>query len=333
MFAAFFTNAVKHHNVIAQLVTVLFGNGMLFSFDGRIGELHHFAAFHADKVVVMVAFFELVGRTIRIKVMMDDDPCLFELGQHTINSCQTDVVTGGDQILVDFFSRNVTAFAVAFGGALLKEFQDFLTWYSCLQTCVFKHGGLVSRRIVHVNLPFKNIINYYDTVSAPLAQASEHRNNMIAKRLSRTAALLVAVFALSGCNTASTLWNNPGEYLPNFLKPYRADVHQGNLVTSDMVTQLEKGMTTAQVQFLLGIPLVQDQFHPNRWDYVYYLLRGDDTRQLRRLTVFFNEEGRLDHWLSDAMPDEEQADQMILGTIDTFEPRDPKGEAKPESAE
>lgn len=146
---------------------------------------------------------------------------------------------------------------------------------------------------------------------------------MIAKRLFRTAALLVAVLSLSGCQTATSVWNNPDEYLPNFLKPYRADVHQGNLITSDMVAQLEKGMTAAQVQFLLGIPLVRDQFHPNRWDYVYYLLRGDDTRQLRRLTVFFDNEGRLSHWYSDAMPDEEQADQMILGTIDNFEPREP----------
>ena len=89
---------------------------------------------------------------------------------------------------------------------------------------------------------------------------------MIAKRLFRTAALLVAVLSLSGCQTATSVWNNPDEYLPNFLKPYRADVHQGNLITSDMVAQLEKGMTAAQVQFLLGIPLVRDQFHPNRWD-------------------------------------------------------------------
>ena len=78
-------------------------------------------------------------------------------------------------------------------------------------------------------------------------------------------------------------------------------MHQGNLVTSDMVLQLEKGMSDAQVQFLLGVPLVRDQFHPNRWDYVYFLQRGSGERQLRRLTVFFDEERRLDHWVSDPM--------------------------------
>ena len=50
-------------------------------------------------------------------------------------------------------------------------------------------------------------------------------------------------------------------YVPYILKPYRADVHQGNLVTSEMALQLEKGMTDAQVQFLLGVPLIKDPFH------------------------------------------------------------------------
>lgn len=158
---------------------------------------------------------------------------------------------------------------------------------------------------------------------------------MIATRITFAAAGIAALMTLTGCSTISDAWDKTGSfmsdtldtagnYVPDFIKPYRADVHQGNLVTSEMVTQLEKGMTQAQTQFLLGIPLVRDQFHPNRWDYVYYLLRGNNERQLRRLTVFFDDEGRVDHWNSDPMPDEEQADQMILGTIKSFEPRAPK---------
>ena len=135
---------------------------------------------------------------------------------------------------------------------------------------------------------------------------------------------VAAAILLSGCNTVADVWDNATDYVPYFLKPYRDDVHQGNLVTSEMVLQLEKGMTDAQVQFLLGVPLVRDQFHPNRWDYVYFLQRGSGERQLRRLTVFFDEERRLDHWVSDPMPNEEQADQLILGNIDTFVPEVPK---------
>ena len=167
------------------------------------------------------------------------------------------------------------------------------------------------------------------------AHTTDNRINMIATRITFAAAGIAALMTLTGCSTISDAWDKTGSfmsdtldaagnYVPDFIKPYRADVHQGNLVTSEMVTQLEKGMTQAQTQFLLGIPLVRDQFHPNRWDYVYYLLRGNNERQLRRLTVFFDDEGRVDHWSADPVPDEEQADHMILGTIKSFEPRAPK---------
>lgn len=151
---------------------------------------------------------------------------------------------------------------------------------------------------------------------------------MFTRQLLLAVAGLATAASLTGCYTMADAWENPNEYVPYYLRPYKADVHQGNLVTSDMVLQLEKGMSDAQVQFLLGVPLVRDQFHPNRWDYVYFLQRGSGERQLRRLTVFFDEERRLDHWVSDPMPNEEQADQLILGNIDTFVPEASK--AQPE---
>ena len=40
--------------------------------------------------------------------------------------------------------------------------------------------------------------------------------------------------AAAGCSTVSDVWNNPTDYIPYFLQPYRSDVHQGNLVTSEM---------------------------------------------------------------------------------------------------
>ena len=150
---------------------------------------------------------------------------------------------------------------------------------------------------------------------------------MFKRHLFALCAALAGTALLSGCSSltdrVSSAWEDASGYVPYFLKPYRADVHQGNLVTSEMVLQLEKGMTDAQVQFLLGVPLVRDQFHESRWDYVYYLRRGDGEVQNRRLTVYFDADRRLDHWTSDPMPDEQQADQLILGTIRTFEPRPP----------
>jgi outer membrane protein assembly factor BamE len=162
-------------------------------------------------------------------------------------------------------------------------------------------------------------------ISAPISETRIRKQDiMLAKQFTLAAAGLALAISLTGCDTLSNAWDKSVDYIPYVVKPYRADVRQGNLITNDMVTQLEKGMTQAQVQFLLGIPLVRDEFHKDRWDYVYYLLRGNDEKQLRHLTVYFDSEGRLDHWTSDPMPDEQQADQMILGNTTTFEPRAPK---------
>mgnify|MGYP000798444379 FL=1 len=80
-----------------------------------------------------------------------------------------------------------------------------------------------------------------------------------------------------------------------------------------MVGQLEKGMSKEQVQFLLGLPLLQDRFHTDRWNYVYYVNRRSGETETRKLIVYFNAAGRVDHWEADKMPDETEADLMILG--------------------
>ena len=151
---------------------------------------------------------------------------------------------------------------------------------------------------------------------------------MFKRHLFWLCAAIAGATGLTGCTAVTDAmtgaWDGAASLVPYFMKPYSADVHQGNLVTSEMALQLERGMTDAQVQFLLGVPLVQDQFHEGRWDYVYYLRRGDGEEQIRRLSVYFDEDRRVDHWTSDPMPDEQQADQLILGTIRSFEPRPPK---------
>lgn len=114
-------------------------------------------------------------------------------------------------------------------------------------------------------------------------------------------------------------WLSLPEGITDFVEPYRPDVHQGNLVTNEQVEQLHVGMTQMQVQFLLGVPLLRDMFHQNRWDYVYYVNPRSGEAQKRRLTVFFDESGRLAKYEYTAMPSETQADQMILGHETDFD--------------
>jgi outer membrane protein assembly factor BamE (lipoprotein component of BamABCDE complex) len=42
-----------------------------------------------------------------------------------------------------------------------------------------------------------------------------------------------------------------------------------------MLTQLKVGQTREQVRFILGTPLLTDMFHADRWDYPFYLARGN----------------------------------------------------------
>ncbi len=108
-----------------------------------------------------------------------------------------------------------------------------------------------------------------------------------------------AAFTLAGCNFNSYV--------------YRPDVHQGNLITSEMIAQLETGMTQAQVQFMLGEPLIRSALHQNRWDYTYYMNPRRGNIELRHVTVIFDDEGRLAKVEHDALPTEREADEAILG--------------------
>ena len=85
---------------------------------------------------------------------------------------------------------------------------------------------------------------------------------------------LIAALFLSGCSG-------------KLFTVYKIDVQQGNAVEIEKVEQLELGMTKEQVKFLLGTPLITDVFHPDRWDYVYFLLPGYGERERRHLVVYF----------------------------------------------
>jgi outer membrane protein assembly factor BamE len=63
---------------------------------------------------------------------------------------------------------------------------------------------------------------------------------------------------------------------------YQASLSQGNVIKQEDLDQVEVGMTRGQVRFLLGTPMIDDPFHENRWDYVYFLKLGRDDAILKR---------------------------------------------------
>jgi outer membrane protein assembly factor BamE len=150
------------------------------------------------------------------------------------------------------------------------------------------------------------------------------------------AALLAAGTLLAGCQSLSNVTTGMATgissvtgWAPTFLGPYRPDVHQGNIVTQEMVDQLRQGMTREQVRFMLGTPLLASEFHKDRWDYPYYLNPLKGQVQSRRLTIFFKD-NRLDRFVSDEMPSETIADSMILGPGARKPPKSaPRQQAEP----
>jgi outer membrane protein assembly factor BamE len=96
--------------------------------------------------------------------------------------------------------------------------------------------------------------------------------------------------------------------------PYRPDIQQGNFVSQEMLDQLKTGMTRDQVKFLLGSPLLTDMFHGNRWDYPFYLARGNGELTTSRVTVYFKDD-KVDHWDGAHLPTEREYINRIAGTV------------------
>ena len=72
---------------------------------------------------------------------------------------------------------------------------------------------------------------------------------------------------------------------------YRANIAQGNLIKQEDLDQAEIGMTRNQIRFLLGTPMIDDPFHRDRWDYIYYLKLGrNDATYKRWVSVFFTDD-------------------------------------------
>jgi outer membrane protein assembly factor BamE len=115
--------------------------------------------------------------------------------------------------------------------------------------------------------------------------------------LSRSSLLsgLLAALALGGCSTVNSLTSGLNEPASlkgfiAFIAPYKPDVIQGNVVTTEQITRVTPGMTRVQVKEILGSPLITDPFHADRWDYVFTLRRQGFDDQQRSFVVLFEKD-------------------------------------------
>ena len=89
--------------------------------------------------------------------------------------------------------------------------------------------------------------------------------------------LAAAAIGLSACSA---------ERVSNF-PSYKLDVVQGNELDARAVASLYGGMSRDQVQLMLGTPLLRDPFHADRWDYTYNISRNGVAKDIRVLTLHF----------------------------------------------
>jgi outer membrane protein assembly factor BamE len=55
-----------------------------------------------------------------------------------------------------------------------------------------------------------------------------------------------------------------------------------------MIEQLQPGMSRRQVRFIMGSPLVEDTFNPNRWEYPYVIRNGRNIIREAQVSILFD---------------------------------------------
>ena len=99
----------------------------------------------------------------------------------------------------------------------------------------------------------------------------------IHRLFSRSAAILVIAVLINACTT----------WLP---EAHHIEIQQGNVIKQESRDLLQSGMTKQKVRSLLGNPILQDPYHPNRWDYIYRLKSDAIGAKSSRLTLFFEDD-------------------------------------------
>ncbi len=84
------------------------------------------------------------------------------------------------------------------------------------------------------------------------------------------------------------------------MRPYKFDVEQGNVLSAEKIDEIQPGMSEEEVRYVLGTPMLQDVFHTNRWDYVYYEKPGYGDPVRQHLAIYFDN-GRVERVTRDPM--------------------------------
>ena len=77
---------------------------------------------------------------------------------------------------------------------------------------------------------------------------------------------------------------------------YQVPIAQGNIISLEMLSKLEEGLTKVQVQYIMGTPSVRDPFDSSKWDYIGYEIIGNELLREVHYSLHFQDE-KLDRWI------------------------------------
>jgi outer membrane protein assembly factor BamE len=122
----------------------------------------------------------------------------------------------------------------------------------------------------------------------------------IANKFGKTALFSIATLSMSACS---------------YLEPYQPDTVQGNILTEQNLSILQKGLSKDQIQQLFGPPSSgKNAFNPNHWEYIYYSWDGEKkTRNGEHLIIRFDNEGYVDSWSKKAGKAELESQKGFFG--------------------
>lgn len=69
---------------------------------------------------------------------------------------------------------------------------------------------------------------------------------------------------------------------------YKPEVQQGNVISDPMLGRLKIGMSSDQVRFLMGDPVLHNVFDQHHWNYVYYLQPSKGKVVQQYLILYFS---------------------------------------------
>ena len=76
---------------------------------------------------------------------------------------------------------------------------------------------------------------------------------------------------------------------------YQVPIAQGNIISMEMLSKLEKGLTKVQVQYIMGTPSIKDPFNSSKWDYIGYEIIGNELLREVHYSLYFQED-KLSKW-------------------------------------